>query len=58
VSNDENACAPAHSFVQRAEEVDDLADRARQVFGRFRFDLARHAVQSFVQEHAQRPARQ
>jgi len=50
---------PARPPIRSAacREVDDLADRARQVFGRFRFDLARHAVQSFVQEHAQRPAR-
>ncbi len=42
--------------LQRAEEVDDLAHRAGQVFRRLRLDLAGHAVQALVQERAQRPA--
>ncbi len=42
--------------LQRAEEIDDLADGARHVLRRSGLDLARHAVETFVQQLAQRPA--
>ena len=42
--------------LQGAQEIDDLADGARHVFRRARFDLARHAIQAFMQQGAQRPA--
>ena len=42
--------------LQGAEEVDDLADGARHVLRRPGLDLARHAIQAFVQQGAQRPA--
>ncbi len=42
--------------LQRAEEVDDLADGAAQVLGRPGLDLAGHAVQALVQQRAQAPA--
>ena len=42
--------------LQRAEKIDDLPDCARHVLRRAGFDLARHAVQAFIEQGAQRPA--
>ena len=42
--------------LQRAEEVHDLPDRARQVLGRSRLDLAGHAVEALGDQRAERPA--
>ena len=47
---------PRPLVLQRAEEVDDLADRARHVLRRARFHLAGDAVQALGEQRAQRPA--
>ena len=47
---------PGPFVLQRAEKVDDLADRRGHVLGRAGLDLARHAVQPLVEQRAQRPA--
>ncbi len=47
---------PRPFVLHGAEEIHDLPHRARHVPRRPGLDLARHAVQAFVQQRAQRPA--